>query len=136
MRKMGLEPTRCNHHKILSLARLPVPTLPRIVSAMFFTSLIDKIYYNTTRTVCKHFFKIFQIKIYFEQFVKNIFPMIDLFPAAIIIERILQRHFCRNDRSQQNSTLNDTYCDSYLQVSMFIFERLERYPVTELIFFG
>ena len=22
--------TRCNHHKILSLARLPVPTLPRI----------------------------------------------------------------------------------------------------------
>ena len=27
---MGLEPTRCNHHKILSLARLPVPTLPRI----------------------------------------------------------------------------------------------------------
>ena len=30
MRKMGLEPTRCNHHKILSLARLPVPTLPRI----------------------------------------------------------------------------------------------------------
>ena len=30
MRKMGLEPTRCTHHKILSLARLPVPTLPRI----------------------------------------------------------------------------------------------------------
>ena len=30
VRKMGLEPTRCNHHKILSLARLPVPTLPRI----------------------------------------------------------------------------------------------------------
>ena len=29
MRKMGLEPTRCNHHKILSLARLPVPTLPQ-----------------------------------------------------------------------------------------------------------
>ncbi len=28
LRKMGLEPTRCNHHKILSLARLPVPTLP------------------------------------------------------------------------------------------------------------
>ena len=26
---MGLEPTRCNHHKILSLARLPVPTLPQ-----------------------------------------------------------------------------------------------------------
>ena len=30
LRKMGLEPTRCTHHKILSLARLPVPTLPRI----------------------------------------------------------------------------------------------------------
>ena len=33
MRKMGLEPTRCTHHKILSLARLPVPTLP-LISAM------------------------------------------------------------------------------------------------------
>ena len=30
LRKMGLEPTRCTHHKILSLAHLPVPTLPRI----------------------------------------------------------------------------------------------------------
>ena len=29
MRKMGLEPTRHECHKILSLARLPVPTLPR-----------------------------------------------------------------------------------------------------------
>ena len=28
VRKMGLEPTRCNQHKILSLARLPIPTLP------------------------------------------------------------------------------------------------------------
>ena len=26
---MGLEPTRRNRHKILSLARLPIPTLPR-----------------------------------------------------------------------------------------------------------
>ena len=25
---MGLEPTRCSQHKILSLARLPIPTLP------------------------------------------------------------------------------------------------------------
>ena len=32
MRKMGLEPTRCNHHKILSLARLPVPTLPQAIN--------------------------------------------------------------------------------------------------------
>ncbi len=29
MRKMGLEPTRPNGHKILSLARLPIPTLPQ-----------------------------------------------------------------------------------------------------------
>ena len=28
VRKMGLEPTRRNRHKILSLARLPIPTLP------------------------------------------------------------------------------------------------------------
>ena len=28
MRKMGLEPTRDCSHKILSLARLPIPTLP------------------------------------------------------------------------------------------------------------
>ena len=28
MRKMGLEPTRRDRHKILSLARLPIPTLP------------------------------------------------------------------------------------------------------------
>ena len=32
MRKMGLEPTRHECHKILSLARLPVPTLPRTKS--------------------------------------------------------------------------------------------------------
>ena len=31
LRKMGLEPTQACAHKILSLARLPVPTLPRIV---------------------------------------------------------------------------------------------------------
>ena len=30
MRKMGLEPTRHCCHKILSLARLPVPTLPHL----------------------------------------------------------------------------------------------------------
>ena len=29
VRKMGLEPTRHGCHKILSLARLPIPTLPR-----------------------------------------------------------------------------------------------------------
>ena len=31
VRKKGLEPSRCNHHKILSLARLPIPTLPHSV---------------------------------------------------------------------------------------------------------
>ena len=31
MRKMGLEPTRHECHKILSLARLPVPTLPHLI---------------------------------------------------------------------------------------------------------
>ncbi len=38
VRKMGLEPTRCDHHKILSLARLPIPTLPRtneIIAKMY-----------------------------------------------------------------------------------------------------
>ena len=30
MRKMGLEPTRPCGHKILSLARLPIPTLPHL----------------------------------------------------------------------------------------------------------
>ena len=44
---MGLEPTRCNHHKILSLARLPVPTLPHIFihihKALFYSALATKI---------------------------------------------------------------------------------------------
>ncbi len=34
MRKMGLEPTRPNGHKILSLARLPIPTLPRTIEPL------------------------------------------------------------------------------------------------------
>ena len=28
LREMGLEPTRCEQHKILSLACLPIPALP------------------------------------------------------------------------------------------------------------
>ena len=32
LRKMGLEPTRYCYHKILSLARLPVPTLPHVAA--------------------------------------------------------------------------------------------------------
>ena len=31
MLKMGLEPTRHECHKILSLARLPIPTLPQTI---------------------------------------------------------------------------------------------------------
>ena len=34
MRKMGLEPTRPNGHKILSLARLPIPTLPQTIESL------------------------------------------------------------------------------------------------------
>ena len=51
MRKMGLEPTRCNHHKILSLARLPVPTLP-----LTFTTQI--IFYYRMKQKSISFFKI------------------------------------------------------------------------------
>lgn len=40
VRKMGLEPTRHECHKILSLARLPVPTLPHI------TIICDRMYYS------------------------------------------------------------------------------------------
>ncbi len=29
MRKVGLEPTRCCHHRHLKPARLPIPPLPR-----------------------------------------------------------------------------------------------------------
>lgn len=35
LRKMGLEPTRHECHKILSLARLPVPTLPHFQPSGF-----------------------------------------------------------------------------------------------------
>ena len=41
MRRMGLEPTRVCTHKILSLARLPVPTPPQV---HFFPK--RKCYYN------------------------------------------------------------------------------------------
>ena len=35
MRKMGLEPTQLESYKILSLARLPVPTLPHVPALVF-----------------------------------------------------------------------------------------------------
>ena len=33
---MGLEPTRYYYHKILSLARLPIPTLPQVFNLLPF----------------------------------------------------------------------------------------------------
>ena len=48
MRKMGLEPTRHECHKILSLARLPVPTLPHTVFGSWSLPLgADHMTYNT-----------------------------------------------------------------------------------------
>ena len=41
MRKMGLEPTRPNGHKILSLARLPIPTLPQTIERSRFCCFSD-----------------------------------------------------------------------------------------------
>ena len=43
VRKMGLEPTRQRSHKILSLARLPIPTLPRtlVLSGFLLTARDD-----------------------------------------------------------------------------------------------
>ena len=45
MRKMGLEPTQLESYKILSLARLPVPTLPQVT----YQPSED---YNTTEPFC------------------------------------------------------------------------------------
>ena len=58
---MGLEPTRCNHHKILSLARLPVPTLPRI--GCFKISYLSPTHINIPHLFMfdKYFFKLFFI---------------------------------------------------------------------------
>ena len=54
MRKMGLEPTRPCGHKILSLARLPIPTLPHL-------SLLsrDRIIVTNERMNVKEKFKFF-----------------------------------------------------------------------------
>ena len=46
MRKMGLEPTRCNHHKILSLARLPIPTLPQAKNIISICTGIVKYFFT------------------------------------------------------------------------------------------
>ena len=56
LRKKGLEPSRPNGHKILSLARLPVPTLPRI-----FTTQIISYYCKQKKSI--HFSKFILIYI-------------------------------------------------------------------------
>ena len=59
LRKMGLEPTRCNHHKILSLARLPVPTLPRSVVVTHATNDILTLINQIVNTLFLFFSTIF-----------------------------------------------------------------------------
>ena len=46
MRKMGLEPTQLESYKILSLARLPVPTLPHVPALAFLLSRAATLFYN------------------------------------------------------------------------------------------
>ena len=50
---MGLEPTRPCEHKILSLARLPVPTLPHAVFSRF---RLSETYYTSSKWYCKESF--------------------------------------------------------------------------------
>ena len=57
--RWDLNPHDCNSHKILSLARLPVPTLPHVC---------QRLSYSTKQThICQHLFLFFLI------FLKNIF---------------------------------------------------------------
>ena len=53
---MGLEPTREYTHKILSLARLPIPTLPLTAASI---SLSNKMNYSTYFSFRQHFFHFF-----------------------------------------------------------------------------
>ena len=59
MRKMGLEPTRHRCHKILSLARLPVPTLPQLILSPAL-SRADLCILSKVQHVVKSFFKFYQ----------------------------------------------------------------------------
>lgn len=79
VRKMGLEPTRHCCHKILSLARLPIPTLPRSTGCIILYHFISvkhilKIFFNffqTTYTTVKY--------LYFEGILRErILPVIPL----------------------------------------------------------
>ena len=60
MRKMGLEPTRHRCHKILSLARLPVPTLPQLILSPAL-SRADLCILSKVQHVVKSFFQILSI---------------------------------------------------------------------------
>ena len=57
MRKMGLEPTRYCYHKILSLARLPIPTLPHSDTKYYYLAS-RKNDNNIFPRQCQHDFKI------------------------------------------------------------------------------
>lgn len=56
MQEMGLEPTRYCYHKILSLARLPVPTLPHIFDFLSLVSRDFDIISNQTKYVNTYFY--------------------------------------------------------------------------------
>ena len=56
---MGLEPTREYTHKILSLARLPIPTLPRTVSVMLMHVSSTKHTITQLKQFVNTFFKFF-----------------------------------------------------------------------------
>ena len=55
---MGLEPTRYCYHKILSLARLPVPTLPHLSDDRI---IVTNVIRNVKEMFVKNFLKKFQI---------------------------------------------------------------------------
>ena len=75
VRKMGLEPTRHGCHKILSLARLPIPTLPHFLIRVFSTCLLttsDIILFYAPKV--NYYFK--KIIIFIKQHYPNIvFPL-------------------------------------------------------------
>ena len=52
MRKMGLEPTRPCGHKILSLARLPIPTLPHLSRDRI---IVSNVHGNVKQKIFKKF---------------------------------------------------------------------------------
>ena len=63
MRKMGLEPTRYCYHKILSLARLPVPTLPLAYHARdiisFLLTKVNQFFEKLYKLISERFTKAF-----------------------------------------------------------------------------